>query len=226
MNHPDAYLLVVGIGIFLVLCSDIGTWLCGCFDSHITRIAYGPFQSKPPTRIYRAYTTSKIIMYMSSIIMYVIIYTAISPTDWSWMTVLHGAYYIFNVLWVPAVRTSVSRDIKWIAVVIVWMSTLCMLGILVLLWINDSHPKKSETDIRVAISACTLVFFPPPFLGLVCLVLLLRPTMDRRGHNAMHYASDEFHKYGHGQDKFCDSINNVLRLMNSDHHDGIRWARY
>ena len=159
MNHPDAYLLVVGIGIFLVLCSDIGTWLCGCFDSHITRIAYGPFQSKPPTRIYRAYTTSKIIMYMSSIIMYVIIYTAISPTDWSWMTVLHGAYYIFNVLWVPAVRTSVSRDIKWIAVVIVWMSTLCMLGILVLLWINDSHPKKSETDIRVAISACTLVFF-------------------------------------------------------------------
>jgi len=159
MDHPDAYILVVGIGIFLVICSDIGTWLCGCFDAHITRIAYGPFQADPPTRIYRAYTTSKIIMYMSSIIMYVIIYTAISPTDWSWMTVLHGVYFLFHILWVPAVRLSIARDIKWIAVANVWMSSMCMLGILVLLWINDSHPKKSETDIRVAISACTLVFF-------------------------------------------------------------------
>jgi len=96
---------------------------------------------------------------MSSIIMYVIIYTAISPTDWSWMTVLHGVYFLFHILWVPAVRLSIARDIKWIAVANVWMSSMCMLGILVLLWINDSHPKKSETDIRVAISACTLVFF-------------------------------------------------------------------
>lgn len=159
MDSPDAYILVVGIGIFLVLCGDIGTWLCGCFDARITAIAYGPFQSDPPTRMYRAYTLSKIIMYMSSIIMYVCIYTAINPTDWSWMTILHGCYFLFHLLWVPFVRLSINQEAKWIAVITVWFSTFSMLGILILLWINDSHPKNSETDIRVAVSACTLIFF-------------------------------------------------------------------
>lgn len=159
MNSPDAYLLVVGIGIFLVVCGDLGTWICGCFDTRITTIAYGPFQNDPPTRMYRAYMTSKIIMYMSSIIMYVIIYTAIKPSDWSWMTVLHGLYFLFHFLWVPFVRISINRQAKWLAVLIVWLASFCMLGILILLWLNDSHAKNSETDMRVAISACTLIFF-------------------------------------------------------------------
>jgi len=159
MNSPDAYLIVVGIGIFLVFCGDIGTWACGCFDARITRIAYGPFQSDPPTRMYRAYTTSKLIMYFSSIIMYVVIYSAISPSNWSWMTILHGSYFLFHLLWVPAVRMSIRRDVKWIVVAIVWFATLSMLGILILLWVNHTHPTNSETDIRVAISACTLIFF-------------------------------------------------------------------
>lgn len=159
MNNPDAYLLVVCIGLFVVICSDLGTWVCGCFDARITQIAYGPFQSDPPTRMYRAYTTSKLIMYFSSAIMYTIIYTAINPTDWSWMTILHACYFFFHFLWVPMVYFSIRRKIKWVAVVVVWMSTFTMLGILILLWIDDSHPKITETDIRVASSAATLIFY-------------------------------------------------------------------
>ena len=159
LQLPDVYLLVVGFGVVLVVAGDIATWVCGCFDARTVAIAYGPFQSDPPTRMFRAYSASKIIMYSSSVVLYTIISTAINPADWSLMTILHGLYFLLHFLWVPCVRVSIARGVKWLAVVIVWLSTMTMLGILVLLWVDDTHPIKSETDLRVAISACTMVFF-------------------------------------------------------------------
>lgn len=165
MDSPDIFILVVSVGVLVTLLSyTILFECCGRFRPVEKKLAVFPFMIYRRgvycwTIIGKAWRVSLMVASMSMVCMWVIIWQRIQPHSWQWLTISQAVFLGCQALWVPMVKYSAYKNSKKLVVSLMWIATMASLGTLVVLWRSDSSVEVRETDIRVATTCATLVFY-------------------------------------------------------------------
>tara|TARA_B110000196_G_scaffold318659_1_gene334563 strand:- start:3586 stop:4218 length:633 start_codon:yes stop_codon:yes gene_type:complete len=167
MEQPDTFMIVILVGVSCTVLSYVS--LCDCVGGLTTeekRLSVFPFMVRGAqggtmqwTMLGRAWRLSMMVFIMSQLCLWFIIWTRIKPQSWDWLIVSQAISLGTQTLWLPATKYGIRRGTKWMPVLLQWIAALVTGCTVILFWRSETHGRVYDTDVRVAVTFSTMIFW-------------------------------------------------------------------
>lgn len=166
METPDTFMITILVGVGCTALSYLAFSDCiGGFTEEQKRLSVFPFMWKGSggtmewTMLGRAWRLSTMVFLMSLLCLWFIIWQRIKPQSWDWLIVSQAIFLATQTLWLPATKYGIHRESKWMTVLLQWVAALVQGCVLIMLWRAETHGRVYSTDVRVAVTFSTIVFW-------------------------------------------------------------------